>query len=69
MKRNELRISYDLEICYGDDEIKELHEIDFKVGIMNLEEVKAIDYQEIYLITVIKDAEGNIIKRSHCRVV
>jgi hypothetical protein len=45
-----------------------LYDIDFKTGILNLEEVKEIDYKEIYIVTVIKDAEGNIIKRSQCRV-
>lgn len=62
-------VFYDLEINYGEDQIKELHNIDFKVGILNLEEVKAIDYTEIYLVTVVKDSDNNIVKKSQCRVI
>jgi hypothetical protein len=61
--------SYDLEINYGTDSIKEIENIDITKGILNLEEVKAIDYTEIYLVTIIKDSEGKIIKRSQCRII
>jgi hypothetical protein len=61
--------SYNLEINCGTDSIKELENIDITKGVLNLEEVKAIDYTEIYLVTVIKDADGHIIKRSQCRII
>ena len=61
--------SYDLEICYGEDELKEIHNIDITKGIINLDEVKDLNYTEIYLITIIKDKDNNIIKRSQCRII
>lgn len=68
--KKQLKISYDLEIsyiCFGKDEIKEIHNIDPSMAIIELDEVKAINYDEIVLVTVIEDADGSIIKRC-CRI-
>lgn len=68
--KKQLKVSYDLEIsytCLGKDEIKEIHNIDPSMAIIELEEVKAINYDEIVLVTVIEDSDGKIIKRC-CRI-
>lgn len=71
MNKQQIQVSYNLEItykCFGKECVEVLENIDPLEGVLTHPQVQSINYSDLSLVTVVKDADGNIINEFTCRV-
>jgi hypothetical protein len=71
MNKQQIQVSYNVEITYtsfGKECVEVIENIDASESVLTLPQVQSTDYTNLSLVTVVKDADGNIINEFTCRV-